>query len=79
MTQRKPAGVSWESWVERLEGLFGKRADVYAYFNNDGRACAIRDAIVFARLAGSQSSATQCIARSCAPKPRLPWRCSFLG
>jgi len=40
-----------ESWVERLEGLFGKRADVFAYFNNDGRACAIRDAIVFARLA----------------------------
>ena len=39
------------TWVGRLAELFGPRADVYAYFNNDGRACAIRDAIVFARLA----------------------------
>src|SRR5205085_11130721 len=40
-----------ESWVERLHRLFGVDADVYAYFNNDGRACARRDAVVFAHLA----------------------------
>jgi uncharacterized protein YecE (DUF72 family) len=40
-----------ESWAARLARLFGPDADVYAYFNNDFRACAIRDAIVFARLA----------------------------
>jgi uncharacterized protein YecE (DUF72 family) len=40
-----------ETWVERIGELFGPRLDVYAYFNNDGRACAIRDAIVFAGLA----------------------------
>jgi uncharacterized protein YecE (DUF72 family) len=40
-----------ETWVEKLAELFGAGRDVYAYFNNDGRACAIRDAIVFAGLA----------------------------
>jgi uncharacterized protein YecE (DUF72 family) len=38
-------------WVERLAGLFPGTADVYAYFNNDYYACALRDAIVFARQA----------------------------
>jgi uncharacterized protein YecE (DUF72 family) len=40
-----------QAWVEKLAELFGSGRDVYAYFNNDGRACAIRDAIVFAGLA----------------------------
>jgi uncharacterized protein YecE (DUF72 family) len=39
------------TWVEKLAELFGPDRDVYAYFNNDWRACAIRDAIVFAHLA----------------------------
>lgn len=39
------------TWVERLAHGWGTDADIYVYFNNDPRACAIRDAIVFARLA----------------------------
>ncbi len=42
------------TWAERLAGLWKPDEDVYCYFNNDGRACAIRDAIVFARLAAAQ-------------------------
>ena len=40
-----------KTWARRLSDLFGARRDVYAYFNNDRRACALRDASVFARLA----------------------------
>jgi uncharacterized protein YecE (DUF72 family) len=40
-------------WAERVAGLWSPDEDVYCYFNNDGRACAIRDAITFARLAGA--------------------------
>jgi len=34
------------SWAERLAGLWppGEDADVYVYFNNDPRACAVHDA-----------------------------------
>jgi uncharacterized protein YecE (DUF72 family) len=41
------------TWAERIAGLWGPDEDVYCYFNNDGRACALRDAIVFARLAAA--------------------------
>jgi hypothetical protein len=37
--------------VERLGGLWGADEDVFAYFNDDHRACAVRDAIGLARLA----------------------------
>lgn len=40
------------AWVELLADLWKPAEDVYCYFNNDFRACALRDAIVFARLAG---------------------------
>lgn len=40
------------SWVERLRSSFSAHDDVYCYFNNDHRCCAVRDAIVFARAAG---------------------------
>jgi uncharacterized protein YecE (DUF72 family) len=33
-----------QTWAERLAELFGRRAEVYCYFNNDERACALRDA-----------------------------------
>jgi uncharacterized protein YecE (DUF72 family) len=36
------------SWAERLAELFGQGADVFAYFNNDECACALRDARLFA-------------------------------
>ncbi|MGH2705524.1 MAG: DUF72 domain-containing protein [Actinomycetota bacterium] len=40
-----------DTWARRLAEEWGSEADAFVYFNNDGRACAIRDAIVFARLA----------------------------
>jgi uncharacterized protein YecE (DUF72 family) len=39
------------SWATRLHDLFGNEADGYAYFNNDGHGCALRDAVAFARFA----------------------------
>jgi uncharacterized protein YecE (DUF72 family) len=39
------------SWVERLRACWAPDEDAYVYFNNDPRACALRDARVFA-LAG---------------------------
>jgi uncharacterized protein YecE (DUF72 family) len=39
------------TWAKRIAGLWSADEDVYCYFNNDGRACALRDALVFARLA----------------------------
>jgi uncharacterized protein YecE (DUF72 family) len=40
-----------KTWAERLAGLWRPDEDVFAYFNNDHRACAVRDASVFAQLA----------------------------
>jgi uncharacterized protein YecE (DUF72 family) len=37
-----------QTWAERIAGLWPADADVFAFFNNDHRACAIRDASVFA-------------------------------
>jgi uncharacterized protein YecE (DUF72 family) len=42
---------SLANWVERLAGQWSPAEDIYVYFNNDPRACALRDARVFARLA----------------------------
>jgi len=39
------------TWAERLAWIWGPRRDVFCYFNNDHRACAVRDAVVFAGLA----------------------------
>jgi uncharacterized protein YecE (DUF72 family) len=39
------------TWVERIASLWPPGADVFCYFNNDSRACAVRDAVTFARLA----------------------------
>ena len=36
------------TWAERIAEVWGPEPDVYAYFNNDSRACALRDAHVFA-------------------------------
>jgi uncharacterized protein YecE (DUF72 family) len=35
-------------WAQRIAEQWNRDDDVYAYFNNDGRACALRDARVFA-------------------------------
>jgi uncharacterized protein YecE (DUF72 family) len=39
------------TWVERLRSEWTADEDVFVYFNNDPRACALRDSIVFERLA----------------------------
>jgi uncharacterized protein YecE (DUF72 family) len=39
------------SWILRLLELDGGPVHGYAYFNNDGEGCAVRDAIVLARVA----------------------------
>lgn len=38
-------------WVELIADQWGRRQAVYVFFNNDGRGCAIRDAIRFAEQA----------------------------
>ncbi|MEA2507468.1 MAG: hypothetical protein QOH48_2086 [Actinomycetota bacterium] len=38
-------------WAQRIAGLWEPREDVYAFFNNDPRGCALRDACVFAQEA----------------------------
>lgn len=45
------------SWVERLSAQWTDSEDAYVYFNNDPRACALRDARVFA-LAGQHAKWT---------------------
>jgi uncharacterized protein YecE (DUF72 family) len=42
---------SLETWAKRLATEWGSEADVFVYFNNDPRACALRDARVFAGVA----------------------------
>lgn len=40
-----------ETWARRLADMWPESADVFVYFNNDAHGCALRDAIVLARLA----------------------------
>jgi uncharacterized protein YecE (DUF72 family) len=40
-----------ETWARRVADEWGAGADVFFYFNNDGRACALRDARLFAAAA----------------------------
>ena len=42
--------ASLATWATRIAETWGRSADAYAYFNNDHRACALRDAATFARL-----------------------------
>jgi len=39
------------SWIDRLGERWPASADGYVFFNNDQRACAVRDAARFAELA----------------------------
>ena len=39
-------------WIERLAERWPATADGFVFFNNDQRACAVRDAARFAVLAG---------------------------
>ena len=40
-----------ESWAGRIADVWEPEADVFVFFNNDPRGCALRDARVFARAA----------------------------
>ena len=42
----EPASLS--GWASLLAREWGPEATIYAFFNNDGRACAVHDAVVFA-------------------------------
>ncbi len=49
------------TWAERIASLWSATAEVYCYFNNDPRGCAVRDAARFARAiqdAGLEPSRT---------------------
>ncbi|MEA2477584.1 MAG: hypothetical protein QOC87_1783 [Actinomycetota bacterium] len=37
-------------WAKKIADTWGPDGDVYAFFNNDQRACALRDAVVFSKL-----------------------------
>lgn len=39
-----------ETWASRIASMWDRDDDVFVFFNNDGRACALRDAVVFAGL-----------------------------
>ena len=40
------------SWARRIETMWGASREVYVFFNNDGRGCAVRDARLFALACG---------------------------
>ncbi|MFJ3335953.1 DUF72 domain-containing protein [Streptomyces sp. NPDC086766] len=42
---------SLETWVDRIAAAWPDDQDVYAYFNNDPAGAAVRDAMLFARVA----------------------------
>jgi hypothetical protein len=42
------APVALETWAERVAATWGRDAGGFAFFNNDGNGCALRDASVFA-------------------------------
>ncbi len=42
--------ASLHEWAERLARDFSADEDIYVFFNNDPRACALRDAVVFSTL-----------------------------
>jgi uncharacterized protein YecE (DUF72 family) len=52
------------TWIDRLAERWPARADGYVFFNNDQRACAVRDAARFAVLAARAG-----LERTRAPKP----------
>jgi uncharacterized protein YecE (DUF72 family) len=39
-----------QEWAERLTSDWSDDEDAYVFFNNDPRACALRDACVFASI-----------------------------
>jgi uncharacterized protein YecE (DUF72 family) len=52
------------TWAERLLREWGGDADGYVYFNNDARACAVRDAATFMRLAARQGMRLAAVGRT---------------
>lgn len=46
-----------KGWAHLLREQWGAEATTYVYFNNDGRACALRDAVVLAGFAEAEGLA----------------------
>ena len=46
--------VALATWAKRIAETWPASADVFVYFNNDAHACALRDAIVLARLCATR-------------------------
>ena len=46
-----------KGWAHLLREQWGADATTYAYFNNDGRACALRDAVMLAGFARAEGLA----------------------
>jgi uncharacterized protein YecE (DUF72 family) len=51
------------TWVERIRSCWDEHADVYVYFNNDHRACAVRNAMTIRRFFEGQPA----MARTASP------------
>lgn len=56
-------------WADLLAGQFLPSEDVYVYFNNDHRCCAIRDAIRFAEIGAEKGLEPSRTARDPVPVP----------
>jgi len=41
-------------WADKLAAQFDPSDDIFVYFNNDGRCCAVRDAVRFAGIAADR-------------------------
>ena len=53
-----------DAWAGRLADGWAPDEECFVYFNNDPRACALRDAIVFARLTERRGRAASRVPRS---------------
>ena len=61
------------TWAERLAAVYGRDSNAFVYFNNDHRACAVRNATEFGRAcqaAGLSPSRVPGLPRSGLPGPR---------
>ena len=47
------------SWAERIRSCWNPGADVYVYFNNDHRACAVRNAMSLRRMVDAQPASAR--------------------
>ncbi len=61
---------SLSTWLDRITSAWDPGHDVYAYFNNDQNAAAVKDAQLFARLAKRAPQGARGTARQATTHPR---------